>query len=285
MNLAASFRGNFVQCTSCFTIKFQPSTFRSINFRPKDNIISSKQFVRRNVEVITRASESDTEPEANNDEKQEAHEDVNGQSSSGTVIDNQDEGQSEVETGVLQSESNVTESVAEKAEVDNDVQVASGSPLPGVKPRQLDESVRIPKETIDILRDQVFGFDTFFVTSQEPYEGGVLFKGNLRGQASKSYEKITKRMQDRLGDMYRFFLLVNPEDDKPVAVVVPTKTLQPDTTAVPEWFAAGAFGLVTIFTLFLRNVPALQENLLYVVHYDFMLAYIIQYYSFIDANI
>lgn len=34
----------------------------------------------------------------------------------------------------------------------------------------MDEAMRIPKETIDILKDQVFGFDTFFVTSQEPYE-------------------------------------------------------------------------------------------------------------------
>jgi hypothetical protein len=32
--------------------------------------------------------------------------------------------------------------------------------------QQLDDSVRIPKATIDILKDQVFGFDTFFVTSQ-----------------------------------------------------------------------------------------------------------------------
>ncbi|CAI0443574.1 unnamed protein product, partial [Linum tenue] len=30
-----------------------------------------------------------------------------------------------------------------------------------------------------------------------------------------------------------------------------------------EWFAAGAFGLVTVFTLLLRNVPQLQSNLLY----------------------
>lgn len=36
--------------------------------------------------------------------------------------------------------------------------------------------------------------------------------------------------------------------------------------AVPEWFAAAAFGLVTVFTLLLRNVPELQSNLLYVVH-------------------
>ncbi|KAG2723873.1 hypothetical protein I3760_02G191300 [Carya illinoinensis] len=93
-------------------------------------------------------------------------------------------------------------------------------------------------------------------------KGGVLFKGNLRGQAATSYEKIAKQMQDKFGDAYKLFLLVNPEDDKPVAVVVPRKTLQPETTAVPEWFAAGAFGLVTAFTLLLRNVPALQSNLL-----------------------
>ncbi|CAN1240266.1 Probable zinc metalloprotease EGY2, chloroplastic [Linum grandiflorum] len=36
--------------------------------------------------------------------------------------------------------------------------------------QQRDESFMIPKETIDILKDQVFGFDTFFVTSQEPYQ-------------------------------------------------------------------------------------------------------------------
>ncbi|XP_043697039.1 probable zinc metalloprotease EGY2, chloroplastic [Telopea speciosissima] len=141
-----------------------------------------------------------------------------------------------------------------------DLEVASGSPLPGVM--QLRELIRIPKETIDIFRDQVFGFDTFFVTSQEPYEGGVMFKGNLRGKADKSYEKITKRMEDKFGDQYKVFLLINLEDDKPVAVVVPRKTLQPETTAVPEWFAAGAFGLVAIFTVLLRNVPALQSNLL-----------------------
>lgn len=36
--------------------------------------------------------------------------------------------------------------------------------------------------------------------------------------------------QNKFGDQYKLFLLVNPEDDKPVAVVVPTKTLQPETT-------------------------------------------------------
>ncbi|KAJ9553487.1 hypothetical protein OSB04_017532 [Centaurea solstitialis] len=144
----------------------------------------------------------------------------------------------------------------------DNIPVTSGSPLPGVKLQKLEDIIMIPKETVDILKDQVFGFDTFFVTSQEPYEGGVLFKGNLRGQADVCYGKIEKRLQETFGDQYKLFLLINPEDDKPVAVVVPRKTLQPETTAVPEWFAAASFGVVSIFTLLLRNVPALQSNLL-----------------------
>ncbi|KAM0885793.1 hypothetical protein ACQ4PT_030101 [Festuca glaucescens] len=141
------------------------------------------------------------------------------------------------------------------------VDVASGSPLPGMK-QQLEEAVTIPKETVDILKDQVFGFDTFFVTSHEPYEGGILFKGNLRGVPAKSFEKITTRLENKFGDEFRVFLLINPEDEQPVAVVVPRQTVEPATGAVPEWAAASAFGLVTVLTLLLRNVPVLQDNLL-----------------------
>uniref|UniRef100_A0ACD5VC18 Uncharacterized protein n=1 Tax=Avena sativa TaxID=4498 RepID=A0ACD5VC18_AVESA len=151
-----------------------------------------------------------------------------------------------------------TDSAAQEVEV---VDVASGSPLPGMK-QQLEDVISIPKETIDILKDQVFGFDTFFVTSHEPYEGGILFKGNLRGVPAKSFEKITTRLENKFGDEFRVFLLINPEDEKPVAVVVPRQTLEPATGAIPEWAAAAAFGLVTVFTLLLRNVPVLQDNLL-----------------------
>ncbi|MCL7030389.1 hypothetical protein MKW94_019328 [Papaver nudicaule] len=148
----------------------------------------------------------------------------------------------------------------------DNVKVATGSPFPGLKNQmsleQLREAYRIPKETIDILKDQVFGFDTFYVTSYEPYETGLLFKGNLRGTAAKSFERIKTRLEDKFGDEYKLFLLINPEDDAPVAVVVPKRTLQPEKTVVPEWVAAGAFGLVTVSTLLLRNVPELQTNLL-----------------------
>ncbi|KAM3346509.1 hypothetical protein ACQJBY_020837 [Aegilops geniculata] len=154
-----------------------------------------------------------------------------------------------------------TDSAAQEQLVEVDVNVASGSPLPGMK-QQLEEAVSIPKATVDILKDQVFSFDTFFVTSHEPYEGGILFKGNLRGVPAKSFEKITTRLENKFGDEFKVFLLINPEDEKPVAVVVPKQTVEPATGSVPEWAAAGAFGVVTIFTLLLRNVPVLQDNLL-----------------------
>ncbi|WOG94034.1 hypothetical protein DCAR_0313324 [Daucus carota subsp. sativus] len=241
---AATFRGNsipFSCCTSCSTIRsFHPSV--SSRFRH-----SSNHLIFRNREVLCKGAETQTGPGDNEDKGREEHE----------------EGELP-ETSSTDSEVNSQPIPADNQGAD-EVEVASGSPLPGVKPQLLDERITIPKETIDILRDQVFGFDTFFVTGQEPYEGGVLFKGNLRGEAAKSYEKIAKRLQDRFDDQFKLFLLNNPEDDKPVAVVVPRKTLQPDTAAVPEWFAAAAFGLVTVFTLLLRNVPALQSNLLSIV--------------------
>ncbi|XP_010262813.1 PREDICTED: probable zinc metalloprotease EGY2, chloroplastic isoform X2 [Nelumbo nucifera] len=287
MNFPATFHDNFssiLQCTSCYEFRFHPVVASSILLRRKcfrgdklqANPVSRLVFQRTRRTIICRLSETETEPDSNNDKEKQILESGEMPSSANPImqtnqeIDSQpavsdpDENQASV-VEMLDSDDKVKNSNGElKAEGDtkasDNVEVASGSPLPGVK--QLGEAIRIPKETIDILKDQVFGFDTFFVTSQDPYEGGVLFKGNLRGKAAKSYEKITKRMQDKFGDQYKLFLLINPEDDKPVAVVVPRKSLQPETTAVPEWFGAGAFGLVTIFTLLLRNVPALQSNLL-----------------------
>ncbi|XP_057788705.1 probable zinc metalloprotease EGY2, chloroplastic isoform X2 [Salvia miltiorrhiza] len=270
MNLSASFGGNLVlpvsRCDSCSRVCFlSPAT---VGWK-----LSSRCLLRKNMRVIRRVSETEEQPESNNEEERNSHGEEGFVASDSTVSNeskqdsqNADNNQS-AESGIFETKdlvNNVADGTSDaqvKSEDDKDVQITSGSPLPGLK-QEFDESIRISKETIDVLKDQIFGFDTFFITSQEPYEGGVLFKGNLRGQAAKSYEKIATRMEDKFGDLYKLFLLINPEDDKPVAVVVPRKTLQPDTTAVPEWFAAGAFGLVTVFTLLLRNVPALQTNVL-----------------------
>ncbi|KAJ8647474.1 hypothetical protein MRB53_000497 [Persea americana] len=276
-----------LQCSSCCNLRFYPA-FPSSNvlrrnrhlrgLRPRPNSISGSVYSKRRWIVFQAmsSSETETEPESNNDREKELIDD--GQSSASTdnleqnnvSINSQATADKDMDQSVGMEKLDLKDSVEETngapqaqgvvQESGDNLEVTSGSPLPGVK--QFGEPIKIPKETIDIFKDQIFGFDTFFVTSQEPYEGGILFKGNLRGKAAKSYEKITTRIQDRFGDQYKLFLLINPEDDKPVAVVVPRKTLQPEATAVPEWFAAGAFGLVTTFTLLLRNVPALQLNLL-----------------------
>ncbi|KAK1272246.1 hypothetical protein QJS04_geneDACA014653 [Acorus gramineus] len=277
-----------VQCFSCFrpfpaspcsssSSVFVGSRRRSqwSSLRQSRSVFRERFVGNGGVACRGMSSETETEPERDNDEEKES-EDGQSPPSTEDLVQNNALLDSQADT---EQENNPTNSIpvidlkdsldksvgdidaeGDNQDKDEKVEVASGSPLPGMK--QIGEMIKIPKATIDILKDQVFGFDTFFVTSQEPYEAGVLFKGNLRGNAGRSYEKIVKRMQDRFGDQYKLFLLINPEDDKPVAVVVPRQTLQPETTAVPEWFAAGAFGLVTIFTLLLRNVPALQSNLL-----------------------
>lgn len=274
MSALTSFRGNFSpfllqQCSACSPANLRsrlPSAPSAISWRRRCrsrdfNVYQISTFCEKRG-TVRRATDTETEPDSNDDKEGEGREGEELSPSPELPVETESQPDSQP-TAVNQINGQRGEIEAEAStETSDDVEVATGSPLPGVKPQQLDESFRIPKETIDILKDQVFGFDTFFVTSQEPYEGGVLFRGNLRGQAAKSYEKIAKRMQSKFGDQYKLFLLVNPEDDKPVAVVVPRKTLQPETTAVPEWFAAASFGLVTVFTLLLRNVPALQSNLL-----------------------
>ncbi|KAI3419463.1 uncharacterized protein J3R85_013149 [Psidium guajava] len=271
MSVSSAFGGNLVsisQCSSCCDLRLQPWFDYSVISRHERagrsslrlRVSSLKSRLGSKRRFLCRVTNTETEPESNDDEEKEIHEDGEKASSGNSFKEGQLGPQF---LGTDESINSESENKSQDGtQVVDDIQFASGSPLPGVKPQQLDESMRIPKETIEVLKDQVFGFDTFFVTSQEPYEGGVLFKGNLRGQPAISYEKISKRMQNKFGDRYKLFLLVNQEDDKPVAVVVPRTILQPETTAVPEWFAAGAFGLVTVFTLLLRNVPALQSNLL-----------------------
>ncbi|KAK4277851.1 hypothetical protein QN277_015783 [Acacia crassicarpa] len=266
MSVSATFRGNLVllsQCSFCCDIRLQPCLPPSVGYRHLRFSTNSLKIVqnRRSSgkrDIACRVTEPHSEQDGDIEEQKEAHENGKTQSLENSPEQNVSQSLDGEQLNKFEDENLVQNN---EQSVDN-IEVASGSPLPGVKPQQLEEAIKIPKETIEVLKNQVFGFDTFFITSQDPYEGGVLFKGNLRGQAAKSYEKISRRLQDKFGDEYKLFLLINPEDDKPVAVVVPRSTLQPETAAVPEWLAAGAFGLVTVFTLLLRNVPALQSNLL-----------------------
>ena len=59
-----------------------------------------------------------------------------------------------------------------------------------------ERGLQLPRDVIERLRTSVFGFDTLFVTSVENYEAnGVLFKGNLRGDAAALYPRMASRLK------------------------------------------------------------------------------------------
>ena len=72
--------------------------------------------------------------------------------------------------------------------------IASGTPR-----TPSDKELQLPTEVVQQLRDVVFGFDTFYVTSVENYQAnGVLFKGNLRGRSpAESYKRTAARLKVR----------------------------------------------------------------------------------------
>ncbi|WP_353931489.1 site-2 protease family protein [Okeanomitos corallinicola TIOX110] len=84
------------------------------------------------------------------------------------------------------------------------------------------ESITIPEEDLSSIRG-IFGIDTFFATETIPYQEGVIFRGNLRGEPEEVHNRLTKSLQERLGDKYRLFLVENTED-KPVMIVLPSRT-------------------------------------------------------------
>ena len=71
------------------------------------------------------------------------------------------------------------------------------SPPSGPPKDDAQQDMQLPQEVIQQLRDVVFGFDTFYVTSVENYQAnGVLFKGNLRGRsAAESYTRTAARLK------------------------------------------------------------------------------------------
>ena len=110
-------------------------------------------------------------------------------------------------------------------------------------PPELPEELAMPAEDVQLVRG-IFGIDTFFATETIPYQDGVIFRGNLRGEPEASYEQLSTSLKARLGDRYRLFL-VEGEDSKPVVVVLPS-TNDPKPTTLTQALLAGVLGLATI---------------------------------------
>lgn len=121
-------------------------------------------------------------------------------------------------------------------------------------------NVRMPKEVIDRLKQHVFGFDTFWVTSVDNYgHDGVVFKGNVRGRdPAVSYAKMKERLQAEFAGSYDLFLLEDKEE-KPTVVVLPQGRGVDQISKFTEVWLAALFAIATAVTTFnASGVPLLE---------------------------
>lgn len=120
---------------------------------------------------------------------------------------------------------------------DNSVKAAEILTRPEVMP--------IPDEDLTAIRG-IFGIDTFFATESIPYQEGIIFKGNLRGEPEPVYNRLNASLQERMGNNYRLFLVENV-DGRPVVIVLPSRNDPRPSTVGQKIFALVLF-LATIAT-------------------------------------
>jgi membrane-associated protease RseP (regulator of RpoE activity) len=101
----------------------------------------------------------------------------------------------------------------------------------------------VPAKDLQAIQG-IFGVDTFFSTNTIPYQDGVIFEGNLRGETDRVYAQLTQKLDHALGDQYYLFLVANP-DQKPVVIVLPSRNKPPVANRLQKFFAV----LLAIATL------------------------------------
>ena len=107
------------------------------------------------------------------------------------------------------------------------------------------EMLTIPEADLSSIKG-IFGIDTFYATETLAYQQGAIFKGNLRGDAAGVRRRLTDKLESKLGDKYRLFLVADPED-RPVVVVLPSIN-DPQPATVVQKILAGGLLIATIAT-------------------------------------
>lgn len=99
------------------------------------------------------------------------------------------------------------------------------------------ESSPIPSDDLQALKG-IFGIDTFFATETIPYQDGVIFKGNLRGEPDGVWTQLNQKLEKVLGDRYRLFLIQNP-NERPVTIILPSRNDPKPTSTAQKILAVG----------------------------------------------
>lgn len=159
--------------------------------------------------------------------------------------------------------------LADKDDVDRETTDAQGEDqrqnepalqLPTVRSSQLKMShvdmASIPQRDVAAIR-LIFGSETFFATETLSPPGGLIFRGNLRGEPKATVAKLEERLASRLGDKYTLCLAEGEEDLRPVVVIVPTARDKRPATPRQRFFAV-VIGLLTITTCLARGLYAIS---------------------------
>ena len=136
-----------------------------------------------------------------------------------------------------------------RAEVDapkdsTDPTSIGSTPLPTIDSNSI---VPIPDEDLQLIRE-IFGLDTFFATETLPFQDGVVFNGNLRGELNSTFDKLTVKLAEKVDDRYRLFMIEN-NDLRPTIVVLP-RSNDPKALTTPQQILAVVLFFVTIATCF-----------------------------------
>ncbi len=130
----------------------------------------------------------------------------------------------------LQTEANTAVSQSEP----DSSEPQTGERPPAVK-MEPEKPPPVPAEDLQAMQG-IFGVDTFFSTETIPYQDGVIFQGNLRGEADAVYAELTRKLSDVVGDRYFLFLVPNPES-KTVVIVLPSRNKPQVANAIQKFFA------------------------------------------------
>ncbi|MBW4562745.1 MAG: site-2 protease family protein [Mojavia pulchra JT2-VF2] len=136
-----------------------------------------------------------------------------------------------------------TERLANNSSPELNSTQSSNAPTEGAELKL--ELMPIPEDDLNAIKG-IFGIDTFFATETIPYQEGAIFKGNLRGEPQEIHNRLSRSLQERLGDRYRLFLVENT-DGKPVVIVLPSRN-DPRRMSLAQKAFAGILFLAALAT-------------------------------------
>jgi membrane-associated protease RseP (regulator of RpoE activity) len=113
---------------------------------------------------------------------------------------------------------------------------AAQSPIPSVTITLPEEEFAVPREDVEKMRG-LFGLDTFYLQEVEPYPQGIVFKGNLRGEAAPILQQLATAFQEIFGNRYRVHLIQQAQEEKPVVLVLAKDNDPFDRPTTPSWIA------------------------------------------------